>query len=41
VGVASYVARMVSLNWRMLVKPAAKAMSAKFKLVVSIRIRAV
>ena len=41
VGLAAYTSRMVSLNWRMLAKPAAKATSAKDRSVVSISTRAV
>jgi hypothetical protein len=40
-GVAAYTSRRVSLNWRMLEKPAAKATSAKVIVVVSIRTRPV
>ena len=40
-GVAAYTSRTVSLNWRTLANPAAKAMSAKVRSVVSISTRAV
>ena len=41
VGLAAYTSRIVSLNWRTLRKPAAKATSAKVRSVVSISTRAV
>ena len=41
VGVSANTARIVSLNWRMLEKPAAKAISAKRSSVVSTSVRAV
>ncbi len=41
VGVAAYTSRMVSLNCRTLANPAANAMSAKDRSVVSISTRAV
>ncbi len=41
VGEAANTDWTVSLNWRMLAKPAAKATSAMGRLVVSMRIRAV
>ncbi len=41
VGVAAYTSRIVSLNWRTLENPAAKAMSAWVSRVVSMSTRAV